>query len=232
MRRSPFCRPSAAALRVWLLVTILLSTASLAFAARYQQGERVQLTGVVSDRAGRPLENVRVVLEAKRSYFSVRTFRREDGEVRRLSAVTNAKGEYSMEWPWDTYFNRFEMLAGVPVRKARVDRLEVLAREDVTQRILGGSPVVVSLVIENSRFVDTLREFMASVRSDDERRIYEEMGKPDKVERLNYPDHAEASWWYFESGRVYRFRDGRLDQVVPFTPVPGAAPAGAPSGAL
>lgn len=231
MRRSPFRRPSAAALRVWLLATLLLSTASsLALAARYKQGDRVQLTGVVSDRAGRPLENVRVVLEAKRSYFSVRTFRREDGEVRRLSAVTNAKGEYSLEWPWDTYFNRFEMLAGVPVRKARTDRLEVLAREDVTQRIQGGSPVVVSLVIENSRFVDTLREFVASVRSDDERRIYEEMGKPDKVERVNYPDHTEASWWYFESGRVYRFRDGRLDQVVPFTPVTGAVPAeaGAP----
>jgi len=214
---------------VWLLLAFVLPGAvSPALAARYDQGERVQVTGIVAGRNGQPLEGIRVTLEATRTYFSVRQLRRTAAEdVRRVSTVTNAKGEYSVEWPWDSYFNHFELVAGVPVRKGREDRTEELAREDVTKRLLAGSPVVVSPVIENTKFLDSLRQFLAMVRSADERRIYDEMGRPDKVQRLEYPEHVEDSWWYFESGRVYRFRDGRLDQVVPFTPVP-AQPAAVP----
>ena len=208
----------------WLLLALmlaLLAGARPASAARYEQGERVQLTGLVAARQGKPLEGLRVTLEVSRSYFSLRQLRRTQADdVRRVSAVTNAKGEYTLEWPWDSYFNHFELAAGVPVRKGQADRLEELAREDVTQRVQGGSPVVVSLVVENTKFLESLRQFLAMVRSADERRTYDEMGKPDKVQRFEYPDHVEASWWYFESGRVYRFRDGRLEQVVPFTPVP------------
>ena len=217
----------------WLLTAAALALfgilgvgAGAAYAARHGQGERVQVTGLVSDRQGKPLDGVRVTLEVSRSYFSVRYFRKTQADdVRRVSAMTNAKGEYTLEWPWDSYFNHFELTAGVPVRKGRTDRLEELAREDVTKRLLGDSPVVVSLVIENVKFLESLRQFLAMVKSEDERRTYDEMGKPDKVQRLEYPDHVEASWWYFESGRVYRFRSGRLEQVVPFTPVP-AVPGG------
>jgi hypothetical protein len=214
---------AAAALTLFILLGV---TAGPASAARYDQGQRVQVTGLVSDRQGRPLEGIRVTLEVSRTYFSVRQLRKTQVEdVRRVSAVTNAQGEYRVEWPWDSYFNHFEMTAGVAVRKGRTDRVEELAREDVTKRLLGGSPVVVSLVVENVKFLESLRQFLAMVKSEDERRTYDEMGKPDKVQRFEYPDHVEASWWYFESGRVYRFRSGRLEQVVPFTPVP-AVPGG------
>lgn len=214
----------------WLLTTaaltllfILGAGSGLASAARYSQGERVQVTGLVADPQGKPLDGVRVTLEVSRRYFSVRYFRKEEvDDVRRVSAVTNARGEYTLEWPWDSYFNHFELTGGVTVRKGRTDRLEELAREDVTKRLLGGSPVVVSLVIENVKFLESLRQFLAMVKSEDERRTYDEMGKPDKVQRFEYPDHVEASWWYFESGRVYRFRSGHLEQIVPFTPVPPA----------
>lgn len=209
----------------WLLAAAALTSfvlgAGPASAARYDQGQRVQVTGLVADPQGRPLEGMRVTLEVSRTYFSVRHLRKEQVEdVRRVSAVTNAQGEYTMEWPWDSYFNHFEMTAGVVVRKGRTDSLQELAREDVTRRLTGGSPVVVSLVVENVKFVESLRQFLALVKSEDERRTYDEMGKPDKVQRFEYPDHVEAAWWYFESGRVYRFRSGRLEQVVPFTPVP------------
>jgi hypothetical protein len=81
--------------------------------------------------------------------------------------------------------------------------------------------VVASLVVQNknAQFVTKLRELLASIKSDDERRVYDEMGKPDKVERVVYPGRTEVSWWYFDAGRVYRFQDGRLEQVVPFEPV-------------
>lgn len=216
-------------LRRLLLASLMLLLVSPAvspvFGARYAQGERVQVTGIVTGKDGRPLAGIRVSLEASRSYFSLRQLRKTAADdVRRVSALTNATGEYTVEWPWDSYFNHFELVAGVPVRKGKQDRVEELAREDVTKRLLAGSPVVVSPVIENTKFLDSLNQFLAMVRSADEQRTYEEMGRPDRVQRLQYPDHVEDSWWYFESGRVYRFRDGRLEQVVPFTPVP-AQPA-------
>ncbi|HEX5719670.1 MAG TPA: carboxypeptidase-like regulatory domain-containing protein [Thermoanaerobaculia bacterium] len=224
MRSTMLRRLMPAPLSLWLFLAVVLP--GTAFAARYEQGQRVQVTGIVTGRDGRPLQGIRVSLEASRSYFSLRQLRKTAADdVRRVSALTNATGEYTLEWPWDSYFNHFELVSGVPVRKGRQDRMEELAREDVTKRLLAGSPVVVSPVIENTKFLDSLNQFLAMVRSADEQRTYEEMGKPDRVKRLQYPDHVEDSWWYFESGRVYRFRDGRLEQVVPFTPVPAPAAA-------
>ena len=63
---------------------------------------------------------------------------------------------------------------------------------------------------------------IASVKSDDEHRVYDEMGKPDEVKMVRYPDSVESTWWYFDRGRAYRFRDGHLEQVIPFDPVKGS----------
>jgi 5-hydroxyisourate hydrolase-like protein (transthyretin family) len=218
-RKLLFPRPGPAL----LALLCLLAAVAPAAAARYAQGERVQVTGAVSDAQGQPLAGVRVTFEATRNYFSMRQLRRtEDKEVRRVSATTNASGQYTLEWPWDSYFNHFELVAGVPVRvKGGSERLEELARQDVTRRVLAGSPAVVGMTVENRQFLDNLRQFVASVQTDDQRKVYEEMGKPDRIRNVQYPGHLEASWWYFESGRVYRFRDGRLEQVVPFDPVRG-----------
>jgi hypothetical protein len=207
------------------LVCLLAASATTvpAAAARYAQGERVEVTGAVTDAQGQPLADVRVTFEATRTYFSLRELRRtEDKEVRRVSATSNAAGQYTVEWPWDSYFNHFEVVAGVPVRtKGGGERLEELARQDVTRRVLAGSPAVVSVTVENRKAFDSLRQFLASIQTEDQRKVYQEMGRPDRIRNVQYPGHLEASWWYFESGRVYRFRDGRLEQVVPFDPVRG-----------
>ncbi len=206
-----------------LVLSLIAAFPAITAAARYAQGERVQVTGNVTDAQGRPLSDVRVTFEATRTYFSVRELRRtEDKEVRRVSATTNAAGQYTLEWPWDSYFNHFELVAGVPVRvKGGGERLEELSRQDVTRRVLVGSPAVIGVTVENRQFLDSLRQFLASIRTEDQRKVYQEMGKPDRIRNVQYPGHLEASWWYFESGRVYRFRDGRLEQVVPFDPVRG-----------
>ena len=52
-------------------------------------------------------------------------------EIRRVAAVTDAGGQFTLEWPWDSYFNHFELVVGVPVRKARKESLVELAREDL-----------------------------------------------------------------------------------------------------
>jgi hypothetical protein len=215
--------PAIPAIPAILLLSVLSAIPAPAAAARYAQGERVQMTGNVTDAQGQPLPDVRVTFEATRTYFSVRELRRtEDKEVRRVSATTNAAGQYTLEWPWDSYFNHFELVAGVPVRvKGGGERLEELSRQDVTRRVLAGSPAVVSLTVENRQFLDSLRQFVAAIQTEDQRKVYQEMGKPDRIRNVQYPGHLEASWWYFESGRVYRFRDGRLEQVVPFDPVRG-----------
>jgi hypothetical protein len=207
---------------VWVLGLAAAAASAPAEAARYAQGERIQITGAVADAQGQPLPEVRVTLEATRTYFSIRELRRTtDQEIRRVSATTDAAGQYTLIWPWDSYFNHFEVVAGVMVRTAAGERLEELARQDVTRRVQAGSPVVVAVTVEDRRFLDSFRQFLASLRTEDQRRIYQEMGKPDRIRNVQYPAHLESSWWYFESGRMYRFRDGRLEQVVPFDPVRG-----------
>jgi len=205
-------------LSAWCLLTVL---AAPALAAPYADGQHIQFTGIVSDKQGQPLTGVQVVLEVSRTYFSVRHLRREAVDMRKVRATTNERGEYMLDWPWDVYFNHFELVVGVPVRKAREENLEELERLDVTQRALASTPVVSAIVVQNAAFITHLREFLASVRTDDEHKVYDEMGRPDRLETVQYPGWVEVSWWYFETGRVYRFRDGHLQQVVPFDPVKG-----------
>jgi hypothetical protein len=193
-----------------------------AAATPYNDNERLQFRGVVSDPAGKPVPGAQVVVEVARRYLSLRQLRRAEKDVRRVGATTNAQGEYSIEWLWDGYFNHFRLLAGVSVRHGREEHLEVLESEDVTERVLAGSPVVSAIVIHDRGVVDRQRDFVASVRSEDQRRVYEEMGVPEDVKRVSYAgrqQETEVSWWYFEAGKVYRFRDGRLDQVERFDPV-------------
>jgi hypothetical protein len=78
---------------------------------------------------------------------------------------------------------------------------------------------VTNVIVTDHRYLETVRDFAASIDTEDERRIFDEMGNPDRVQRILSGDHEEVSWWYFESGKTYRFKDGILEQVVHFEPI-------------
>lgn len=205
-------------LRLAAVAAVLLACALAAppaAAARHDDGTRVEVTGLVTDRDGTPLPEVRVVLEASREVFSFRKFGRVLRNTQRAATLSGARGEFTLVWPWNDYYNHFELVAGVPVRTRGGERFEVLARLDVTRRIERNDPMVANLVVDNAEFVRTLRAFLASVDSEDERRIYQQMGKPDRVEERG----DERSWWYFADGRMFRFAAGRLVETKAFDPV-------------
>lgn len=213
----------ASALAFLLVLVTVLAAALPADAAwgrsRYEPGERIRLTGLVTDPSGRPIPNLHVVLEASRSHFSLRSFSKAQTEVTRLSGLTNERGEYLLEWPWNDYYNTFELVVGIPIRRPDGERLRVLERVDLTREIEKGSPVVNAVVVSDVSFVNNLRQFLATIDTEDERKVHRQMGEPDRVEQVNNGNSQEVAWWYFESGQVYRFRNGRLDRVEPFDPV-------------
>ena len=220
--RDAAARAQRAARRARLVTGLglaVLLPASGAAAARYAPDEKIIVSGVVSDSEGRPLPDLEVVLEAARSGFNVRTLAREPREATRAATTTNARGEYSLAWSWDAYYNTFTIQAGVTVREPEGARFHVLAAEDLSRRILRGSPVVAALTVADTDFLETWREFQAALDSPDEERVYRQMGTPDHLRETVLPASEEVSWWYFERGRVYRFRDGRLESVGEFEPV-------------
>jgi len=218
-RRGLRLLPAGRCLLALVWVAALLAAPAGASASAFAQGQPVRITGVVTDAKGTPLSSVKVTFVAARSAFNLRQLKSNDKDVRQVAATTGPKGEYTIEWPWDNYYNRFEVQVGFPVREGREEHTEVLAHQDITQLLAKGTPVVPVLVVENAALIDKVRRFLESLKSDDERRVYQEMGNPDEVKKVQYPDHDEASWWYFESGAMYRFESGRLAQVVHFTPV-------------
>jgi len=188
-------------------------------AAGLTTGDPVKITGVVTDAAGRPLEGVQVVFVVSRSGFRMRDMARVESDLRRYLAVTDAQGSYTISWPWDPYFNRFELQAGVGLEKGKEDRFAVMERQSLTSRQLRAGAAVVPLVVKDTARLARLHAFESQLATEDERRVYAELGQPDEVRIVEYPDHREATWWYFASGRAYRFENGRLAQVVPFDPV-------------
>jgi hypothetical protein len=197
------------------LAAALLLTLAAAAEARREAGETLEIRGIVTDAEGRPLDQVRVVFEASRAVFSLREFRPVLRDTARVAAVTDAAGGYSLRWPWDSFYNHFELVVGVPVRTPQGEELQVLERKEITRRLGRDSQVAVPIVVEHADFVHNLRRFLATVDSPDEERVHRELGRPDRIELSG----DSQSWWYFERGRRYDFLGGRLTEVKTFDPV-------------
>lgn len=185
----------------------------------YTRGELVTITGVASNLDNQGVAELEVVFEASRKSFDYLRLRKRRPVVRRVSTVTNSDGSFELQWPWDKGFNRFALVFGITVAQPGGERLRVLHREDLTRRIGSGSPVVASVRIEDTSFLDSFLAFRDGLETESQRQVYREAGKPDKVRERVSASTTEADWWYFELGKVYRFRDGKLTEVEKFEPV-------------
>lgn len=186
----------------------------------YRKGQVVTIRGQVVGAHGRPLAGVSVLFEASRNAFRLKKLRREVSDTLQVPAVADDGGRFSFDWRWDPYYNVFALAVALPVRQGERETHEVFYRLEITAQVGRANPLDVGLVLPDTSAIEELRAFLESVSSDDEKRVYREMGRPDRVDTGETDYDPDRSWWYFEAGEVYRFRDGRLDKVVRFDPVP------------
>lgn len=213
-------RTTAELALVAVLAVAAPAPAALPWSSPYRDGELVRFTGTVAGPDGTAIADLDVELEVStRGRLDWRTLSRVAGERRTVAARTNARGEYVLDWEWVSGYRQFEVVAFVPVRGPGGETRQELARVDVSSRVRQGSPVLAVLTVQSAKFVTALREFVAAISTDDERRVYAEAGRPDSVDRRAGPGGTESAWWYFSLGRVYRFLDGRLAEVQRFEPV-------------
>lgn len=203
------------------LVTFgVLLTAPLGLAAGpYTEGDYIEITGTVADASGMPVPDVHVLFRAAKKSFSISRFGNATRDQVEQKTKTDPHGQFSFRWRWVDYYNHYDILVVIPRRSAAGESYDTLSHLDISKRIRKGSPVVVAMTVEEGEFLDNLRDFLASIDSEDEQRIYDEMGNPDRIQRIERPTHDEISWWYFQAGKAYRFREGELQQVVHFDPV-------------
>lgn len=199
-------------------VLAILATAP-AESARYARGELVVVTGRVADAEGQPLPGVEVILSGHRRDLDLWNLKMSERGHSDLSAITAGDGAYTIDWRWDPFYNRFGLSAGIRQTIGGEETFWEVASADLTRAVKRGSPVVANLTIERAAEVRELQAFVATLDGDDARRVYQELGKPDKVRKIQLPRHEEVTWWYFDRGMMYRFVDGRLDSSESFEPV-------------
>lgn len=223
---APRALATGAGLAALLLSTLLAlppaATAQLPWAKNkaYPDGQLIVITGTVTDDQGQPIPQVDLVFEASRRAFNVRRMRDVTEPPRQVRARTDDAGQYQIEWSWHHYFNAFELEVVVPIGlRGGQERDEAIARLDLSELLVQGTPVVAPVTVDDTRLLREVRAFLAALDTDDERRIYVQEGKPDRVDQSARPDRDEETWWYFAIGALYRFQDGKLTEVENFEPV-------------
>ncbi len=196
----------------------------------HRKGDHILFSGQVVGNDGAPVANVTVLLELSRTTFSMRRFKQVKKNTLRIPVTATIEGRYLHDWRWDGYYNTFELAVALPM-KTGVDaspghgEFEILHRSDVTEAVVRGVPleggsqdiaVVTPLVIEDAGDLGWLRGLLDGSAGAEESRVFHQMGRPDRVDTH---EGGAMAWWYFEAGKVYRFRDGALEQVEHFEPI-------------
>jgi hypothetical protein len=213
-------RGAAALLLLGTALTLAaLGAPAPARAASHAQGEEVEVTGRVADADGRPLAGLEVRLFAYHSTASLRRLARVEGYESHLSTLTDAQGGFALRWPWHDFYDRFWVAAGLKLPAGGESDFHELTRVDVSRRMTEPGPVIVALELPRDAEVGSYVDFVSTLASEEQKRLFAQLGRPDRVDRLRLGQQEEVTWWYFRAGKAYRFRDGRLDLVIPFDPV-------------
>ena len=211
--------PSSRRRKVWVVALAVCWMAGFGLLATVDgaQAQTQHISGQVRDADGQAIGGVHVVLEASRTAFRLRSFKRQTSAPVQLPTVTDADGRFNFAWQRDRHFTDLQLLVALPVQKAGVDTFEVFHQQDISAQVQGANgPVEILLAVEDSTQLDWLRRFLDGKAHPDEDKVFREMGRP---ERLDHdPILDESSWWYFDLGKVYHFRGGQLDQVTHFDP--------------
>lgn len=186
----------------------------------FRKGERIKISGRLTTPDERPLVGVAVLLELRRTKTGVFGRKPASEEPVQIPATTGPGGEFSIDWSFDPYYDKVELAVALPVQKEGREDFEIFDRRDLGLALAHGrSPIAVDLVLERPGYLEWLRLFLDGEASAEETKVFREHGRPDRVDREQRRGALETAWWYFEQGKCYRFKEGRLDQIIPFEPV-------------
>ncbi|MEM6456339.1 MAG: hypothetical protein AAF772_14685 [Acidobacteriota bacterium] len=186
---------------------------------------RLTLEGRATSEDGAPLAGVTILLEATRDRSFERLRRSPPPPPLRLTAETDDAGAFSLVWQRSGIdYRDFALTVAMPIIDDGSDRLErfyTRAIDDLMRTTAAQVQADVVVPADDASALRWLQRFLAGLGSDDEERIYRELGTPDRVDAETRRDGAkEEAWWYFARGVVYRLRDGALHQVTHFDPIP------------
>jgi len=207
---------------VTLIASLLLSAGPAeARKKKRQLSKSVAISGRIADAAGQPLSGVEVVLEAYHRKLDLRRMKRRDVDLLRVVATTDKDGRYQLEWARNDHYQIFHLATALPVRRQGRDELDVFSRLEISAEMRGGSSLRRDLTVEDAETMRWLQRFLAGMTSAAEQRVYQEMGRPDRIDAAADSTSDESAWWYFAAGKVYRFKGGEFDQVIEFEPIQG-----------
>jgi hypothetical protein len=192
-----------------------------AAAQKVQRGTSIKISGRVLDTSRTPLGGVTVLLETAKYPSGLFKKRKNREAVDKLSLPTtsDAEGFFAFDWPWDPYYDTFALAVALPINQGDLRTFEILHRTDITVDLFAGTLREMELVVEESEGLVWLRRFLGAEASEDERRIFEDLGRPDRYDAPT-EEGGKAAWWYFTAGKVYWFKTGHLDHLEHFEPIP------------
>ena len=202
-----------------LAVALSLWTVGPAEAQR-KDGDVVKVSGQILDDEGVPVSGVSVLLEATRTTYSWLKRKKETEPPLQQIGQVDAEGRFEIPWSWHRRYNAFALTVAMEVTRGGQPDYEILHRQDLTTEMTGGAPVHVFITLKEAGYVRWLESYIAGQATEDEEQVFGDNGRPDRIK----VDDRESSWWYFTAGKVIRFRDGKLDQVIHFDPMDSVPP--------